>query len=485
MIRNGVIPDVLTHNYLLNGLCKTGELEKANWLVSEMLYCGTSPNCATYNTLMKGYCLINNVDRALDVFSTMANSGVTPNRVSCNILVHALCKKGLLEDARKLLKEILDENCDKGRSNLITSTILMDGHFKNGDTRIRLYLSLFIWNSIIDGYGRSGDIQNALSIRDQMVAFGVLPNVFTYNALIRAHTKRGKIVEAHSLKKEMLVNGLSPDLVTYNLLLGAACYVGHIQSALQLHDEILRTGYDPDIITYTELIKEKACGFCTEGEGHTSGSPTQSYPQLIQLIEFVKHGLNFKSYDGGSFLLFQWFRLIAGNILVAIFDYIVASNFFAKTMGKIKIRINIICVVLCCVVSGFRRIGRLVARVALQSDDVELVAVNDPFITIDYMNFCDFVVFMLFAWMEFCAVWTYMFKYDSVHNQWKKNELKVKDSKTLLFGDKPVAVFGSRNPEEILWGEVGAEYVVESMGVFTDKDKAAAHLKVCLNLLLS
>ncbi|GFY87359.1 glyceraldehyde-3-phosphate dehydrogenase C2 [Actinidia rufa] len=115
-------------------------------------------------------------------------------------------------------------------------------------------------------------------------------------------------------------------------------------------------------------------------------------------------------------------------------------------MAKIKIGIN-----------GFGRIGRLVARVALQSDDVELVAVNDPFITTDYM--------------------TYMFKYDSVHGQWKKNELKVKDSKTLLFGDKPVTVFGSKNPDEIPWGEAGAEYVVESTGVFTDQDKAAAHLK--------
>ncbi|KAF3435025.1 hypothetical protein FNV43_RR22112 [Rhamnella rubrinervis] len=115
-------------------------------------------------------------------------------------------------------------------------------------------------------------------------------------------------------------------------------------------------------------------------------------------------------------------------------------------MGKIKIGIN-----------GFGRIGRLVARVALQRDDVELVAVNDPFITTDYM--------------------TYMFKYDSVHGQWKHHEITVKDSKTLLFGDKPVAVFGARNPEEIPWGEAGAEYVVESTGVFTDKDKAAAHLK--------
>ncbi|KAF5741138.1 glyceraldehyde-3-phosphate dehydrogenase C [Tripterygium wilfordii] len=113
---------------------------------------------------------------------------------------------------------------------------------------------------------------------------------------------------------------------------------------------------------------------------------------------------------------------------------------------KIKIGIN-----------GFGRIGRLVARVALQRNDVELVAVNDPFISTEYM--------------------TYMFKYDSVHGLWNKHELKVKDEKTLLFGDKPVTVFGIRNPEEIPWGQTGADFVVESTGVFTDKDKAAAHLK--------
>nr|BAJ10715.1 glyceraldehyde-3-phosphate dehydrogenase [Hydrobryum japonicum] len=114
--------------------------------------------------------------------------------------------------------------------------------------------------------------------------------------------------------------------------------------------------------------------------------------------------------------------------------------------GKIKIGIN-----------GFGRIGRLVARVALQRDDVELVAVNDPFITSDYMR--------------------YMFKYDTVHGQWKHEDVKVKDSSILLFGEKPVRVFGIRNPEDIPWGETGADFIVESTGVFTDKDKAAAHLK--------
>ncbi|XP_074368047.1 glyceraldehyde-3-phosphate dehydrogenase, cytosolic-like isoform X2 [Apium graveolens] len=109
----------------------------------------------------------------------------------------------------------------------------------------------------------------------------------------------------------------------------------------------------------------------------------------------------------------------------------------------------------CCL--GFRRIGRLVARVALQRDDVELVAVNDPFISTDYM--------------------AYMFKYDSVHGAWKQQELKVKDEKTLLFGEKPIAIFCCRNPEEIPWAGTGAEYIVEFTGVFSDKDKAAAHLK--------
>ncbi|KAF9594724.1 hypothetical protein IFM89_034707 [Coptis chinensis] len=57
------------------------------------------------------------------------------------------------------------------------------------------------------------------------------------------------------------------------------------------------------------------------------------------------------------------------------------------------------------------------------------------------------------------------------------HELKVKDEKTFLFGEKPVTVFGCRNPNEIPWADTGAEYVVELTGVFTTKDKAATHLK--------
>ncbi|GKE47522.1 glyceraldehyde-3-phosphate dehydrogenase 3, cytosolic, partial [Tanacetum coccineum] len=53
---------------------------------------------------------------------------------------------------------------------------------------------------------------------------------------------------------------------------------------------------------------------------------------------------------------------------------------------------------------------------------------------------------------------TYMFNYDTIHGQWKHHELKVKDKKTLFFGEKPVIVFGCKNPEEIPWGAAGADH---------------------------
>ncbi|KAK9925449.1 hypothetical protein M0R45_033773 [Rubus argutus] len=119
-------------------------------------------------------------------------------------------------------------------------------------------------------------------------------------------------------------------------------------------------------------------------------------------------------------------------------------------MAKIKIGIN-----------GFGRIGRMVARVALQRDDIELVAINDCFITTEDMS--------------------YMFKYDSVHGQWKHHELKVKDERTLLFRDKPVKVFDQSYlyhlPDEVPWVDAGAEFVVESTGVYTDKERASLHLR--------
>jgi len=103
-------------------------------------------------------------------------------------------------------------------------------------------------------------------------------------------------------------------------------------------------------------------------------------------------------------------------------------------------------------INGFGRIGRLVLRAAVDKG-AEVVAINDPFIPLDYM--------------------VYMFKYDSTHGQFK-GEVK-EDGKFLYVNGKKITVFNERDPKDIKWGEAGAEYVVESTGVFTTTDKALLH----------
>ncbi|SGY11833.1 BQ5605_C011g06286 [Microbotryum silenes-dioicae] len=106
-------------------------------------------------------------------------------------------------------------------------------------------------------------------------------------------------------------------------------------------------------------------------------------------------------------------------------------------------------------INGFGRIGRIVLRNALIHNDVTVVAINDPFIDLEYM--------------------VYMFKYDSTHGRFQ-GSVEIKDGKLVIDG-KSIAVFNEKDPAAIPWGSVGADYVVESTGVFTTKEKAGAHLK--------
>ena len=112
-------------------------------------------------------------------------------------------------------------------------------------------------------------------------------------------------------------------------------------------------------------------------------------------------------------------------------------------MSKIKVGIN-----------GFGRIGRLVFRAAMTRNDIEIVGIND-LIDVDYM--------------------VYMLKYDTMHGRFN-GTVEAKDGKLVVNGHA-IRVTAERNPEDLKWNEVGAEYVVESTGLFLTKEKAEAHLK--------
>ncbi|KAI2611176.1 glyceraldehyde 3 phosphate dehydrogenase [Hypoxylon fragiforme] len=106
-------------------------------------------------------------------------------------------------------------------------------------------------------------------------------------------------------------------------------------------------------------------------------------------------------------------------------------------------------------INGFGRIGRIVFRNAVELEDIEVVAVNDPFIETHYAE--------------------YMLKYDSTHGIFKGTVSYEADA--LIVNGKKVKFYQERDPATIPWSETGAEYIIESTGVFTTTDKAKAHLK--------
>jgi glyceraldehyde 3-phosphate dehydrogenase len=110
-------------------------------------------------------------------------------------------------------------------------------------------------------------------------------------------------------------------------------------------------------------------------------------------------------------------------------------------------------------INGFGRIGRLVFRAAMANPDVELKGVNDPFMELSYM--------------------LYQLKYDSVHKRFDGTVAIKQDGgkEFLVVNGKDIAVFHEKDPASIPWGACGADFVCESTGVFTAKEKAELHMK--------
>ena len=104
-------------------------------------------------------------------------------------------------------------------------------------------------------------------------------------------------------------------------------------------------------------------------------------------------------------------------------------------------------------INGFGRIGRLVFRAAQKRNDIQVVAIND-LISVDYM--------------------AYMLKYDTIHGRFD-GTVDISNGNLIVNG-KTIRVTAEKNPADLKWGDVGAEYIVESTGLFLSKDKAQGHI---------
>ncbi|KAK1285439.1 Pentatricopeptide repeat-containing protein [Acorus calamus] len=178
MIGDGCLPNVVTYNVLINGLCKADSVDTAGLLCKEMLIRSFCPNEVTYGSFLDYLSMGGNMEEALKLHKVMLEE-LLANTVTYNILIKGFCRSGRTKDANDLLVE-MDSN-------------------------------------------------------------GLSPDCVSYSTLIHEYCRMGDLWEAFKLWDIMLERGVKPDEVAYSLLIRGCCVNGDMKKAFELQDEMRKT----------------------------------------------------------------------------------------------------------------------------------------------------------------------------------------------------------------------------------------------------
>ncbi|KFK43283.1 hypothetical protein AALP_AA1G103900 [Arabis alpina] len=168
------------------------------------------------------------------VYKEMIRRKIQPNVFTFNVAINALCKTGKMNRAR----DVMEDMKVYGSSPNVVS-----------------------YNTLIDGYrklGGIGKMYKADAVLKEMVENKVSPNLTTFNILIDGFWKDGNFSGSKKVFKEMLDQDVAPNVITYNSLINGSCSGGKVSEAIGLYDRMVSAGVQPNLITYNSLIN----GFC-------------------------------------------------------------------------------------------------------------------------------------------------------------------------------------------------------------------------------
>ncbi|XP_078174513.1 uncharacterized protein LOC144568144 isoform X2 [Carex rostrata] len=223
------IPNVISYNILIKGLCSKGNTGLVLQLFFKMAKHGGEyePCAITYSTVIDELCKVGELAKAFCLYKQMYSAGVLPDTVTYSSLINGLCKKGETEKANKVLRSMVSKGL---KPNVVT------------------------YNSLIDGLCKNGEINEAKELLCRMISKGLEPNVVTYNTLIDGLCKKGKIEKANKMLRIMYLEGPKPNVVTYNTLINWLCKKGEIHNIKELLHNMISKGHVPDGVTYYTLF---------------------------------------------------------------------------------------------------------------------------------------------------------------------------------------------------------------------------------------
>lgn len=239
MVEQGVEPNVVTYNVLLNGICRRASLHpeerfertirNAENLFDEMQKRGIEPDVTSFSIVLHVYSRAHKPQLSLDKLRLMKEKGICPTVVTYTSVIKCLCSCGWLEDAEELLNEMVGNGISPSAAT---------------------------YNCFFKEYRGRRDADSALKFFKKMKEDGLcMPTMHTYNILIGMFLKLDKIGVVKELWNDMKETGVGPDLDSYTLLVNGLCEKQKWRLACQFFVEMIENGFLPQEVTFKTLYK--------------------------------------------------------------------------------------------------------------------------------------------------------------------------------------------------------------------------------------
>lgn len=268
MQREGVKGNVITYMTLIHAYCSVSSIEKAVHWFDQMWEAGCSPDEKIYYALISGLCQARRDHDAVRVVEKLKQSGFSLDLLAYNMLIGLFCDKNNGEKVYEMLSDMEEARMrpDSITYNTLISFFGKHKDFESVQTMMEnmredgLDPTVVTYGAVIEAYCSAGEINEALKLfKDMGLHSKVNPNTVIYNILINAFSKLENVEQALSLKEEMKQKMVRPNVETYNALFKCLKEKSQVDTLLKLMDEMYEQSCEPNQITF-EILMERLSG---------------------------------------------------------------------------------------------------------------------------------------------------------------------------------------------------------------------------------
>ena len=243
--------NVIHYNIMLRILGKARKWNHVESLWDEMMSRGIMPVNSTYGTLIDVYSKGGLTEQALHWLDKMNKQGVEPDEVTMGVVIQTYKKAGEFKKAEQFFKNwsLSKTLKDEGR----TSKVRTIGTLESA-SQPHVCLSSYTYNTLIDTYGKAGQLQEASDTFAWMLREGIIPNTVTFNTMIHICGNHGQLEEVALLMQKMEELRCPPDTRTYNILIFLHAKHNNIDKAASYFKKMKEARLEPDLVSYRTLL---------------------------------------------------------------------------------------------------------------------------------------------------------------------------------------------------------------------------------------